>query len=114
MAKVGDIYSSVYVNVEQWPIKAETRKIVDAGVDDDPFNKKEGSQLIWLQFEEDGPRYRCNRLNAGELSKAWGDETDDWIGKQVTICRVQGKVKGKNEWLSQIKPAKGKGGKSPQ
>jgi hypothetical protein len=40
---------------------------------------------IALQFQGKEKRMLCNKTNAKRLAYMFGDETDHWIGKQVTI-----------------------------
>lgn len=107
--KVSDIYKGNFVSVENWPDEPETHTITEVGTDPDRFSKSDDAEVIYIRVDGESPQYRINKTNALELAKAFGDEISKWKGKRVTLCKVQGTVKGKKTWLSEITPLKGKG-----
>lgn len=111
--KIRDIYQANFCAVEKWPTTQEEHTITDIGVEENPFSKKQGSLQIWACFDNEDLRYRINSTNAAELAKTLGDDTDDWNGAKVTICRVQGQVNGKRQWVGIVEAisAAPKGGK---
>jgi hypothetical protein len=56
-------------------------------------------QKLILYFEGKEKGMVCNKTNAGRIAYLYGDDTDDWIGKEIILCsefvEFQGKtVKG--------------------
>lgn len=68
---------------------------------------EKGNEDKWLLYFKEmeerhraNPKRRCkklvlNKTNAGSIAKVWGNETNDWIGKAVTMypttCQAFGK-----------------------
>jgi len=49
----------------------------------------DGGQGIVLTFKEMNKPMTVNRTNGKQLVKAFGDESDNWIGKQVELFTVK-------------------------
>ena len=47
-----------------------------------------------LSFEESGKQLILNVTNGRTIEKLYGDETDDWIGKRITLFAAQVEFKG--------------------
>ena len=55
-------------------------------------NSKDTKPLIFFQEEK---QMVCNKTNANIIAEMYGDDTDDWIGKQVTLTVKDVEFQGK-------------------
>ena len=57
---------------------AEVKEIVDQ-------NTGKRQTKIIISFEEDPKQFWCNKINSMRISKRFGYETDDWVGKKIQL-----------------------------
>jgi hypothetical protein len=70
---------------------------------------KEEKAVLYFQGKEKG--MVLNKTNAGVLSDAFGDETDDWKGEEVILFAKEVEFQGKPTMGLRIKlPSRKKGG----
>jgi hypothetical protein len=50
-----------------------------------PWEDQQGNRKISMGFVNSSKRLLLNKTNARTLAKAYGDETDEWVGKPVII-----------------------------
>jgi hypothetical protein len=50
---------------------------------------KDAAEKFVLYFEEEERGLVLNKTNVGTIAKLHGDDTDDWIGKQVTLFATE-------------------------
>lgn len=83
MAKVSSIYKSAYFRGSDIgdPIKLTIASC-------EPSEGGQYGPQIVLGFLEDERKLGLNRTNARTLVKAFGDETDRWIGRRVQVGTV--------------------------
>lgn len=91
--KVSQIYAS---NNDKQFLKAAdlslgTMKLTIASARQDNLG---GKQKIILAFSDDDRELVVNATNGAILAKLYGDDTDAWIGKQITLAKTQVKFKG--------------------
>lgn len=105
MVKVGDVYGGSggrFLNAELvseqdlWGVvltiaKWEKRTIKDR-------------DKIVLSFKEIEDLLVLNATNAQILAEAWGDETDDWVDKQLSLRKVKRNYQGKLVNAIEVEP----------
>jgi len=52
-------------------------------------------QKLVIGFRGKEKKLVCNKTNAGTIGQLYGDETDDWIGKQVILTARDVEYQGK-------------------
>jgi hypothetical protein len=81
MAKVSKRYRKSFLSADDVETSDLTLRI--AGVDfDEVVNDKE---VDIVRFADDDRKLILNAINARTIAKLYGDETDGWIGKTVTL-----------------------------
>jgi hypothetical protein len=84
MPKVSSVFSSKYLKADDLEGENVTFTIQDAEV----VNMGQDGQVdekIVLTFLMQDKKMVLNKTNATTIAKLYGDDTDDWIGKRVTI-----------------------------
>lgn len=86
---------------------------------------QEGNEDKWvLYFKEMEERHRrdpkrrnkrlvLNKTNAASISKVWGNETNDWIGKAITLWPTTCQAFGKTADCIRVREKKPKSTKGP-
>lgn len=87
MANLKSIYKSEYMRGEDVPVAGVTLTISSAEVVANRFEP--GESCVELAFVEDRQKLTLNKTNAKACGKAFGLETDNWIGKKVALARVK-------------------------
>lgn len=82
--KVGTAFPSTYLKADDledrdWPVTIKEVKMELVGMPGDQ------SEKLTLMFDELDKGIVCNKTNAGVIEKMYGAETDDWIGKKITL-----------------------------
>lgn len=82
--KVSEAFPSKYlkaVDLNDQDIVATIKSVImeNIGQADDPQEK------LVLYFTDQDKGLVCNKTNAGVIAKLYGDDTESWIGKQVTL-----------------------------
>ena len=86
---IGQIFPSKYVSSGDLNGEDITVTIQRARIDE-----IEGEDCLMLSFEGRKKDFVVNKTNAKSIAKLHGDETDDWIGKQITLYQTQTEYKG--------------------
>lgn len=105
MADIRKVYTGMYLPVTDLPEKPHIGKIKEEGTVDFT-NEKDGEITTVLMVRVEGldGRIRVNPSNARRLAKAWGNETEGWIGKKVAVSKVRATVFGKLDWAAHLEP----------
>ena len=78
-------------------VTIESVEMVDMGQGRD----KESKLLIRFVGKQKG--LVCNKTNAGTIEKLTGsDETDNWVGKQITLCAREVEFQGDMVWAIRV------------
>jgi hypothetical protein len=48
-----------------------------------------------LAFNETAKRFVLNRTNGGVIGEAYGEETDRWVGKKITLYKARVQYQGR-------------------
>lgn len=67
----------------------------------DSENGKERKPII--VFAEDGKRMVCNKTNGNILAEMFGDDTDTWLGKKITLIVQEVDFAGKRTPAIRVK-----------
>lgn len=59
---------------------------------------------LMLTFQGKKKSMICNKTNAGRIAYMYGDETDDWIGKEIVLTSEFVEYQGKTVKGLRIKP----------
>lgn len=114
MPRLNDMYPSRYLKAADF--EDGDRVLTIKGVDSERIGQGADAETKWiLYFEEEDKGLVLNKTNSGTIAKLYGDDTDDWEGKKVTLFATE--VQFKQEMVEAIrirsKPPKAKGKPAP-
>lgn len=66
-------------------------------------------QKLLIEFDNASKSLVCNKTNARTIAKAYGPETDNWIGKKLTLFRDSVWMNGEEKPCIRVKCPKAKG-----
>jgi hypothetical protein len=90
--KLSEVFKSDFLKAEDLD---EDTVVTIAGVEVKELGSgKDKDQKPVITFEELDKGLACNRTNAQTIAKLYGDDTDDWIGKQITLFATEVDFKG--------------------
>jgi hypothetical protein len=102
---ISKYYGSVFLKIED--IKAGgPRRVTIIDVQEGRYDKPD------LHFDDD-TCMGCNATNCRTLAKAYGTESDDWIGKEVKLTVGEVKYQGKLQEAILVTPISPPGNKRP-
>lgn len=67
-----------------------------------------------LAFQGKKKSMICNKTNAGRISYLYGDDTDEWIGKEIVLTSEFVEFQGKTVKGLRVKPPAKRGNGTPQ
>lgn len=83
--KLNEAYPSKYLTAEDLMDRDHTLTIADVSCEDIGQGAQKSRKLV-ITFAGKKKQFVVNKTNAKTIEKVLGsDETDDWIGKQITI-----------------------------
>lgn len=94
MPSVNELFKGKFLNakdLDDEDMIVTIKRIVEEEVGQG--DQKEDKWIVYFKGMEKG--LVLNKTNANTLASLLGDETDDWIGKQVTLCVMDVEFKGK-------------------
>lgn len=104
--KASDMFPSAYLKAKDIPREGImlTIKQIDRGAITDMKSQKQ-KVVYSLLFAEPGVKpLTLNKTNVNTLVAWYGEETNDWIGKPVTLIRVMSESFGKMAWTVRVEP----------
>lgn len=94
MAKLSDAFPSKYLTAADFEDGDVTVTIIGAEIET-VGQGADASQKIIIKLKGFKKDFVCNKVNANTIAKVTGsDDTDDWIGKRVTIGASEVEFKG--------------------
>lgn len=78
--KVSQAFPSTFLKADD--LNGQNRNAVISKVEMETLG--DDHRLV-LSFEKTDKRMVCNKTNANRIAVLYGEETDDWVGKTVTI-----------------------------
>jgi hypothetical protein len=86
--KLSDAFPSKYLTAEDIEEGDRTLTITAARGEVLGEGAKASNKII-ISFREEKKELVCNKTNANPIAKIHGDDTDDWIGKQITLYATE-------------------------
>ena len=100
MVSVNDAFPSKYLKYED--LKDREIPVVILRVLVEEVGMQKDRKLI-LYFERAKKGMICNKTNAQRLALAYGDDTDDWLGKQIVLYAEMTEFGGQARWGLRVK-----------
>ena len=104
--KVGDAFPSNFLKASDLEGKDVTVTIEEVTLETIDKDEKESKLLI--AFKGKTKKLVCNKTNAKVIEKLYGDDTDGWIGKKITLTPREVEFQGDTVWAIRVslkKPA---------
>lgn len=98
---INEAYPSHFLKAED--LKGKTVNVLIAAVKLEEIGqgtKKERKLLVSFQGKE--KKLVCNKTNANIIAKLHGDNTDNWIGKWITILPREVEFQGDTVWAIRV------------
>jgi hypothetical protein len=92
--KVSEAYPSNYLKADDLQGRDVVVTIESVDLEKIGQGADQDTKLV-LGFRGKEKKLVCNKTNAGTISGLYGDETDDWIGKQVILTSREVEFQGK-------------------
>ncbi len=89
--KASDIYSNAFLRAADLEGKTLTFTIKNVDTGELP----DGKQQLIVEFRETESKLGLNKTNKNVLVDLYGDETDEWIGKKVSLYPTRVDFQGK-------------------
>ncbi|HLC04094.1 MAG TPA: hypothetical protein VJK02_13735 [Anaerolineales bacterium] len=105
--KLSEVYPSKYVKAEDLDGDADVviKELVMEEFEDPQTKKRTQKPVLYFQNARKG--LICNKTNAGLIARLYGDETDEWVGKHITLTVVDVEAFGDVVSAIRIKLPKG-------
>lgn len=97
--KGADIFPSNYIKADD--LKGRDHPVVIA---DAKIEKLGNDQKLVLYFQGKDKGMVCNKTNFGRIAYLYGDETDDWVGKEIVLTSEFVEFQGRTVKGLRIKP----------
>lgn len=88
MPRVGEMFPSRWLKASDFEDGDATLTIREVG-QERIGQGKDASDKFVLYFEDEDRGLVLNKTNVGTIAKLHGDDTDDWIGKDVTLFATE-------------------------
>jgi hypothetical protein len=85
MAKVSDAFPSRFLKASDLPEGRDVIVTIEKANVEDIGQGTNKDRKIVLGFKGKDKELVCNKTNANSISKIYGDETEDWIGKPISL-----------------------------
>lgn len=82
--KLSQAFPSNFLKADDLQGKSFTVTIADVALEELGQGAQKDTKLV-LTFQGKTKKMILNKTNAGAVSKLYGDETDNWIGQQITL-----------------------------
>ncbi len=102
--KVSQVYPTKYVkgdDLQEREVTLTIKAVTMETMMPTPGQETE-EMVVWFKGTEKG--YVLNQTNARTIAKLYGDDTDDWPGKRITLYPKHGFFFGKNQTVANVKP----------
>lgn len=106
--KISEAFPSKYLSAADFEEGDETLTIKEIGIEE-VGQGKDKEQKLFIEFKGKDKGLICNKTNANTIAKVLGsDDTDDWVGQRITLCRREVEFQGEPMWSIRVslkKPA---------
>lgn len=107
MANINDAFPSKYLSAADLNGRSATVTIANASIEEIGKGADKGPKIV-LTFVGKQKAFVCNKTNAKVIAQLHGDDTDDWLGKSITIAPREVEFQGNMVWsirVSLVAPA---------
>lgn len=95
MARLGDAFPSKYLTAADFEDSGDVTATIMSADIETIGQGQDKSQKIIIKLKGLDKAFVCNRTNANTIAKVTGsDDTDDWIGKRITLGAREVEFKG--------------------
>lgn len=95
MPKLGDAFPSKYLTAADFEDSGDVTATIMSADIETIGQGQDKSQKIIIKLKGLDKAFVCNRTNANTIAKVTGsDDTDDWIGKRITLGAREVEFKG--------------------
>lgn len=107
--KMNDVFPSKYVKADD--LKGKSALCIISHVTLEKIGD-DTKPVIYFQHKEKG--LVCNKTNFGRIAFVYGDESDDWTGKEIVLYPEMTDFQGKPMWAIRVKPPEPRSSASTQ
>ncbi len=104
--KVSEVFSGDYLKAAD--LDGHEPVVIIAGVEEKEFDN--GNKLV-ISFQGKKKSLVANKTNSSRIAYLHGDETDDWIGREIQLYTEMVDFQGKPMPAIRIRPAPKRNGK---
>jgi hypothetical protein len=97
--KVSQVFSGEYLKASD--LQGAEHSVVIADVQRKEFD--DGDKLL-ITFQNRKKSLVANKTNSNTISDAYGDDTDDWIGKEIVLYSTMVDFQGKRTPAIRVRP----------
>ena len=110
MVNVKEVYVSTSDYLKADDLEGEELTLTIKNWKTEPFKNDAGVEQakVVLSFKEIDKTLVCNKTNAGSIAYAYGDDTDDWIGKTITLFPQMADYQGRTVPAIRVRATKPK------
>lgn len=99
--KVSDAFPSKYLSVDD--LKGKATVVTIESVELETMGKgREASEKLIISFKGKSKSLVANKTNSKVIAKLHGDDTDDWIGKQIRLVPREVEFQGDMVWAIRV------------
>lgn len=95
MASFKELYKPALLSADKLKKGIITGKIVNIGFEQVKGSDGDMKDRIIIELDDEKTRISLNKTNGNILADAYGDETDDWIGKKIKVTTAMTTFMGK-------------------
>jgi len=99
--KLSDAFQSNFLKASDLAGKTVTVTIESVDMEELGKGRDKEAKLI-IGFVGKAKKLVCNKTNAGTIAKLYGDETDNWLGKPITIAAREVEFQGDMVWAIRV------------
>jgi len=94
MANINDAFPSDFLKAEDLQNRNVTVTIATAKIEEIGKGQDKDRKIV-ISLLGKQKKFVCNKTNANTISGLYGPETDNWIGKRITLCPREVEFQGK-------------------
>ena len=107
--KGADIFPSNYIKADD--LKGRDVPVV---ISDAKIEKLGNDQKLVLYFQRQDKGMVCNKTNFGRIAYLYGDETNDWTGKEIVLTSEFVEFQGRTVKGLRVRPPSTRGTTAPR
>lgn len=99
--KISDAFPSNFLRADDLQGKQVTVTISEITFEEIGQGRDKEEKLM-IAFKGKEKKLVCNKTNANTISKLYGDDTDEWIGKPITLVAREVEFQGDAVWAIRV------------